>query len=605
MTTPIFRWKAVAPLAAVLIILCGLWLLFGDWIVRMGIERAGSAVLGTEVDVAWLKVHALRARVEMGGLEIASPFDSTKDIVNAGTIVVDLAPAPLFEKKLVIDQLAVTGMRFGTTRAHPARPQRATNSTSAKLLAEAGSWAQSVKAPLLSLTPVDTIKSLMLEPSNLATMKAVDQLTHRADSVKSAFTRSVTDLQLQALADSTQALVKRLSAVKPGMSNLAATAQAAQDAKHGLDRINAARKQVAQLEASARAATTMLAAGARGVDSARQRDYDFARGLLKLPRIDASNIGAALFGGTAVKRFEQAVYWSRLAQQYVPPGLEPWHKSGPPRARMAGTTYVFPVAHTDPSFLLRRGDLSFALGGDTATSAFTGRVTGVTTQPALYGNPATLTASGGTTGAHALSATIGAVLDHTRSPVRDSARVRVQGIELAGIAMPGLPFSVEPGRGESELSLAITGSQLSGRWSLRSTEAAWRVDAAEGAKLSAMENVLWEVLSGLKTLDVTAEVSGELSSPQLSVSSNLDAAISDRLRAVAGAELAKAESKARAAVDKLVADKVDPAIEQATGVSGLVDQQLGGSKTQLDQLQKQLDAQLSRLGGAAGLLKLP
>jgi len=89
------------------------------------------------------------------------------------------------------------------------------------------------------------------------------------------------------------------------------------------------------------------------------------------------------------------------------------------------------------------------------------------------------------------------------------------------------------------------------------------------------------------------------------VSSNLDAAISDRLRAVAGAELAKAESKARAAVDKLVADKVDPAIKQATGVSGLVDQQLGGSKTQLDQLQKQLDAQLSRLGGAAGLLKLP
>ncbi|HUO52478.1 MAG TPA: hypothetical protein VMT93_08170, partial [Gemmatimonadaceae bacterium] len=249
MRPSILRWKAVAPLAAVLLLLCGGWALFGDWLVRRALESAGSALLGTEVDIASLRITTLKARVAIGGLEIASPFDSTKDTFAAGAIVMDLAPGPLLEKKLVIDQLSATGLRFGVTRARPARPRKASSAgAGAKLLAEASAWTGSVKAPLLALTPIDTVKSLVLNPGDLATMKAVDALHRRADSVRAAVTQQVAALQLQALADSTQALVKRLQGVKPSLANLAGTAQAVQDAKRGIDRIDAARKQVAALE---------------------------------------------------------------------------------------------------------------------------------------------------------------------------------------------------------------------------------------------------------------------------------------------------------------------------------------------------------------------
>jgi hypothetical protein len=112
------------------------------------------------------------------------------------------------------------------------------------------------------------------------------------------------------------------------------------------------------------------------------------------------------------------------------------------------------------------------------------------------------------------------------------------------------------------------------------------------------------VLSGLTALDVTAEISGALSSPALSVRSSLDEALATRLRAVAGEQFAKAEAQARAAVDKAVAAKVDPVLKDANGVSSSIAQQLGLSKTQLDQLEQALNAQLLRLG-PGGVLKLP
>jgi uncharacterized protein (TIGR03545 family) len=605
MTRGLFRWKAISALAFVLLLMGTLWLILGDWAVRRGVESVGSQLLGAEVDVASLTVHTARRSIEMGGLQVANPFDSTKNLVEAGAIAFDLEAAPLLEKKVIVNKLTLTGLRFMTTRGTPARSYASKDGIASKLLAETQAWVKRVNVPLLSLTPIDTIKSLVLDPSSLGTIKAVDQLTKRADSVKDAFQKQLADLHLQALADSIKLLAQQLSAVKPNELGVLGAAQQVQAAKHGIDQIEQARKQVLDLEKRTRAAADLLANGVRAVDSARRADYEFAKNLLRLPKLDAPNLGAALFGPVSLARLQQVVYWSRLAQEYIPPGLQPWRRTGAERARMAGTTFSFQAQNTDPTFLLRTGDLSFALGGDQTASSFTGTVTGLTTQPQVYGKPATLKASGGTKGVHAITGDLGAMLDHTRSPTHDSARVRLEGLEIPGFALPGLPFAVDPGRGSTDLSLEVEGGRLSGRWSLRTAQAAWRLDSAKAGKLSTLESVLWRVVSGLNDLDITATVSGQLNAPQLAVTSNIDKELEQRLRAILGEELAKAEAKARAAVDKLVAVKVDPIVKQVAGVSSILDQQLGGSKTQLDQLQKQLEHEIARLGGPASLFTLP
>src|SRR6185437_3762822 len=123
---------------------------------------------------------------------------------------------------------------------------------------------------------------------------------------------------------------------------------------------------VTSLERNVAQGTTSLKSGLAGLDSARQRDYAFARSLLKLPSLDAPEIGAAVFGPGAIKPFERVLYYAQLARRYMPPGLLPRASTGPSRVRRAGEDVRFPKERALPAFLLRSAELSFLLQGAAA-----------------------------------------------------------------------------------------------------------------------------------------------------------------------------------------------------------------------------------------------
>jgi hypothetical protein len=103
-----------------------------------------------------------------------------------------------------------------------------------------------------------------------------------------------------------------------------------------------------------------------------------------------------------------------------------------------------------------------------------------------------------------------------------------------------------------------------------------------------------------------AQLGGTVSSPQLSIASNLDQAIARRLKAVVGEEVARAERMVRAKVDSLVAEKIQPVKRQVAEVQTKAMQRIAGERQRLDQVEAELNAQLKRLTGAlAPGLELP
>jgi hypothetical protein len=121
-----------------------------------------------------------------------------------------------------------------------------------------------------------------------------------------------------------------------------------------------------------------------------------------------------------------------------------------------------------------------------------------------------------------------------------------------------------------------------------------------------IEGLVWRVVSGLKNLEVVAELGGSVGSPRLSISSNLDKVLAQRLQAVMGEEVAKAERMVRAKVDSLVADKVEPVKRQVAAVQTQATQRIQGERQRLDQVEQQLQAELKRLtGGLVPGLELP
>lgn len=606
MAVRIFRWKAIGPLALLLVLIGVLLWLFAEPVAKDTTEEVSTELLGTQVDVGKLDIIAGDASVDLRELQVADPFDLGRNLVEVSGIRLKLNPLALAEKKLVVENFSLTGMRFGTSRRTPARPVTG-DGFAPQALRSVRQWAQQFDVPILQLTPIDTIRQLVLNPAQLTSVRAAQAVAARADSSRRGLEQSFQRLDIEGTVDTAGALVQRLRATDPRSLGLAGTRQAIEDTRATLGRLQEARKRVDALEGEVKSGVGTLTASLGTLDEARKKDYAFARSLLQLPTFSAPEIGQAFFGKVSLDRFQQALYYAELARHYMPPGLLPREDPGPQRLRASGKTIRFPKEKDWPKFLLQAGQIDLAIGGDNPLrGAYEAVVQGLTSDPSLYGKPTVVRTRRTAEGSAIASIDVRGVIDHVDpARVRDSASARLRGVKLPSLLVPGLRFRLEPGIGAADLAFALRNDHVSGHWSIGSDRVAWALDST-GRRLNDLEQLVWRVVSGLKELSVDARVSGTLRSPRLSVSSNLDRAIAQRLEAVIGEEVAKAEKMVRAKVDSAVSARVEPVKRQVVQVRTQAEQRLAGERKRIDDVEKQLQAELERLtGGLAPGIKLP
>jgi uncharacterized protein (TIGR03545 family) len=374
--------------------------------------------------------------------------------------------------------------------------------------------------------------------------------------------------------------------------------RAVADVRQATARVEAAKARVEALVTDARRSTDSLQARLRAIDDARREDYDFARGLLQLPSFEAPDIGAALFGKVTIERFQQAVYWTALARQYAPPGLLPKESAGPKRMRRAGTTVHFVTPESYPRFLLRRADLNVVGAANYSVAA-----SDVTSDPAVVGRPMLFALRRTASGDAADSVRVTGMMDHTGARPREVMNARGTGVKLPALSVPSLPYTMDPGRGATELRFTLDGEQLSGKWVVQSTNLTWKADLARGGKLNTIETLVTRVLTGVRRLDLTADIGGTIKAPRMAVRSNLDRQVAERLRAVAGEEIAAAQAKARAQVDRIVEERSAPVKAKIDEVRAESERRVADARTKLDEQKRKLEERLKALSG--GLLGFP
>jgi uncharacterized protein (TIGR03545 family) len=577
----IFRWRAVGPLLVLFVILAILWWLFADTIARRETQKVGTQLLGAKVEINDLHIDLRNGDVTIRGLTIASPHEPFKNLLQADELVADLDMVPLTEKKIIIDRLAANGLRFGTPRATDGRvAAKSGEGIAGRVLAETRAWASQFQVPALQLA-TGKISIDSLDPRRLSTLPAAAALGARADSTQKAIQTAFDTLRLGPTLDSAAATLEQLRRARA--TDLATL----NEARQAIDRLKRARERVAALDRGVRRGIGGLEAGLAGLDSARRRDYAFARSLLTLPSLDAPAIGSALFAPGAIKPFERVLYWTQLARRYMPPGLLPRAATGPQRVRRAGENVRFPKEQALPGFLLRSAELSFVLrAASDNPQRYAAGLTGLASDPALYGRPMVARASGPQLAA-------GVLLNHLRGVPVDTAGASVGGIPLPAFELPGLPLRLDPGAGTAQLGFQLNGDTVLGRFALRSSNVRWSRDS--GVTNTAIGDLIWRTLSGISTLEVEARLAGPLHRPDFAVRSNLDQALASRLRAVLGEEVAAAERQVRQRVDSLVQGTVEPVRARVNAVRTQAEAQLAQQRARVDELQTQLEQRLREL----------
>ena len=298
----IFRWRAIGPLLVLVVIAVVLWWLFADTIARRETQKVGTQLLGARVEIEDLHLDLKNGDVTIRGLTIASPHEAFKNLLQADEIVFDLDMLPLTEKKIIIDRMAANGLRFGTPRTTDGRvAAKSGEGIAGRVLGEAREWANQFQVPLLQLA-TGKLSIDSLDPRNLSTIPAAEALAARADSSRRAWQDAFDNLRLGPTLDSANATLARLHQARA--TDLAAL----NDGRLAIDQLKRARDRVTALDRGVKEGVAALRAGLAGLDSARRRDYAFAKSLLKLPALSAPEVGAALFAPGAITPFERVFY---------------------------------------------------------------------------------------------------------------------------------------------------------------------------------------------------------------------------------------------------------------------------------------------------------
>jgi len=600
----VFRWRAIVPLSLFVVLLALAAFLLKDRMVKRGVERTGEYLVGAKVDLAAADVRLGEGAISLRGLQVANPDAPMTNLLEAEEIVLDLRVEPLLEKKLHIDTIAVRGVRFGTPR-ETSGALKNPPAGGGRIRREIDAWASQIVVPPLSLEGLGrAIDVAAVQAESLRTIQEARHARALADSMLTSWDASLTALDPRPKIDSARALVEQLRVADPARLGVAGVTRLAGDARQTLQAVGGLKGQVAALDSTARRGLGEATAQLAALADAQSADYARALGLLRLPSLEGPQLSPAIFGDAALNWIRPVLYWVRIAEQYLPPGLDPRRYSGPQRARAAGTTVVFPGERATPRFLVNFAEAGLQLGGTgVAAGDYQARVTGLSSAPALTGQPIELLVGRSAAVRGPTDARIFALLDHARAPIRDSLDVVLSGIGLPSLDLAPLGARLALGAGTTTLRLRRSGDQIEARWQWRTPNASWErlaggaapADSAPIGTRAWAEALLWQAIADVRDVSIDVRLAGDIRRPSLGVSSNVGDVVAQSLRRAVGEQVERAEREVRAQVDALIAAEVARADAGVAALGAAVSERIGPQLAELVDVEALLQDEIRRL----------
>ena len=380
----------------------------------------------------------------------------------------------------MVERFALQGMRFGTDAQDAGASRSRATASRRRRSGRCASGAGSSTCRCCSSRPSTRSSQLVLNPTQLGTVKAAQGLVARTDSTRQALEQTFKALDVRGTVDSARALADRLAATDPKKLGLDSTRQAIQS-------VQATLKQLDQPPSSGSTAWNEREGRRRAarrrrqsLDEARKQDYAFARSLLKLPTV----LGAGHRQRVLRQGQHRPVPAGALLGRAGPartcrPGSCRGEDPGPKRLRASGATVRLSQGARVAAVPVAAGPGGLRPSATGCSRATTRRRCRASprrrrsmAKPMIVRRPA-----------HAPG------LGHRRarrrrdrgSPhvaaLRDSVSARLRGVKLPSFDIPGLPFRLAPGhrRGEPD----VRASRRPAVWAagpIGTNEVAWARD---------------------------------------------------------------------------------------------------------------------------------
>lgn len=556
------------------------WLLvvlFFDPVLKRALEKGGGAANGARVEVASLKTKWLAGTLELKGLEVADRSEPMKNLVVASRAGFRLDTSALVRGKAVVREAAIEGLRFGTARK-----------TSGVLSAVPPSGLE--KAVLDKIAPVKTASlaqaaqvkgnaSTEVDAAKLAGLKKLDDAKAKIKEIEARWAAKAGE------AKEIEAEAKKLAEDAKALGGGGSPADILRKVAEGqklADRVKALTARVEASRDQARKDIAEAQALVKEADELRKKDLNGLLAEAGLPTLDSSDLARRLLGAQTAGRLATAMKWMKLAREKASA-----RKAAvpPPPARRAGVDIEFPRAHSYPQFLLEGAKLSGSLDGAVggADADLAGLLNGVTSNPKLYGKPATLDLTGRSAKGPALK--LAARLDQQDEPVGVSATFEGSGFPLAGAALGDgeVGGALTGGSARVRGSLALKGEEWSGEVLVEATGVSLEPKVSLTGPAGAMAA---DALKSMNAFNVKIGISGREDDLKLAFTSNVGDLLAGAMKKAFAGQLEGRRKELEAKLAGLYGGKDKDARSAADGLTGKILGPLDQQKAGLDRLLK-------------------
>lgn len=499
------RWPGLIAFFVISGLIALITIVFLDSWIKLAAEKGLEEVTGAEVNIAEVSHQFSPFGVTLSGIQLTDAANPQNNQLQASQISALVDLPPLLMRKVIIDELTVSGVQFNQPRASKGavyrQPEASEQSQQADLFAETQQ----------ELPSVDDV----LANSPLKTTAAIDATEQAYAKHKASLEAQYAELPSKEKLQSYQERVKALT--ETDYKNPAELAKAKKAFDQLRAELKADKQKLNEFKQAVNAAQQDLTPKLAELKAAPGQDYDQLKAVVAGDSAAIGELTQAIFG-------EQAAQWSDyLLTAYQM--LEPMLGGGNTEEKqqhLQGDWYDFSDTSHLPQFLVRKARISLQWQNEQIDSHWQD----ITHQHDKLGR-----------------ATVFEV-DSAASSLWQSLKLngdfwlKAQGVDakqnwqLVGLSLRDMPLlqqkklqsELQKGLLSSSGKLAVAGSQLDGAGNIDLSQL-----SIEAKGENRMTNVIASTLSGLQNLTLDTQIGGSVQQPDLSVSSNLDSQLGNAL----------------------------------------------------------------------------
>jgi len=559
------RWQGLTAFVIIVAVFGIFWFFLVDGIVKGLIEKYGTNAIGAKVELRDLDLSLFPAGLGLEQLQVTDPDSPMINAFEVNHVSFTLEPLNLFRRKVIINEMTLDGIRFGTQRQTSGAIKIKKKFSKAKEVREKSKAPATVKSPC-GIIPLPSFKipdiKKILYTEQLQSMGIINSLQKDIQEEKIKWEGVLGNLAGEKqFEDYKDRMNKLKSGKKKGISSILGSASKLstlqKDIMNDINEIKSAhinfRDEVASLKSRVREAKE---AQLNDVMRLKQKYTLSPRGLKHLSK--------SIFGSRLCEVVRKAGIW----YEKLRPVIERSYKKEkghevikPPRSR--GVNVRFKEYKPLPDFLIRKAKARVNL----RAGEILGLIQDITPDQDILGLPLKFRFKGEKLqGLESIN--LYGILNHvSKSQPKDTASLTVKGYEVKNMTLSGadaFPLALNHALADLEIDATLKDEKI--KSNLISEFHSVSFQAWPSEKASTIKTALMSSLSSISRFTVNAKVSGTLSNYTIDLTSDLDRAFMKSANRAVEKQALTLEKNLKMAV---AAKMDDPFRKADSGIGGL------------------------------------